>query len=330
MRFLFVVDPLPGLRPEHDSSVALMEAAQRAGVSVWAAEAADLVAGSGGAAAWARPVRITPAERRAGRWKAAARWWRAGAPERLRLHAGTAVLMRVDPPVNTAYLRATYVLDAAVRDGALVVNDPSGLRDANEKLLPLAAGGLAPDTIVTARAHDIREALDHWGVAVAKPLEGAGGHGVVMLRGRDPGLAALIDLVTSQGTRQTVLQEYLPAVQEGDKRVFLLDGEPVGAVNRRAPARDFRCNLAVGAVAEATALDASDAEICRRLRPQLALRGLSLAGIDVIGGRLTEVNVTSPTGLREIELLTADRPGDRIVEWIANTASARRCRNERQ
>ncbi|WP_370664817.1 glutathione synthase [Streptomyces sp. IBSBF 2507] len=322
MRFLFVIDPLPGLRPEHDTSVALMEAAQRAGVDVWAAEAAELVLGGGGAAAWARPVRINPAERRAGRWKAPATWWRGGAPERIRLRSDTAVLMRVDPPVNSAYLRATYILDAAVREGALVVNNPRGLRDANEKLLPLTVDAPAPDTIITARSHDILEALERWDVAVAKPLEGAGGRGVVMVRRSDPGLAALIGLVTSQGTRQTVLQEYLPAVAEGDKRIFLLDGEPVGAINRRASDQDFRCNLAVGAVAEATVLDESDAEICRRLHPRLELLGLPLVGIDVIGGRLTEVNVTSPTGLREIELLTDDRPSDRIVEWITNAATA--------
>jgi glutathione synthase len=284
-------------------------------------EAADLVL-SGGAAAWARPVRINPVKRRAGRWKAPATWWRGGAPERVRLRSGTAVLMRVDPPVNSAYLRATYILDAAVREGALVVNDPRGLGDANEKLLPLAVGVPAPETIITARSHDILEALERWEVAVAKPLEGAGGRGVVMVRRSDPGLAALIGLVTFQGTRQTVLQEYLPAVAEGDKRIFLLGGEPVGAINHRASDQDFRCNLAVGAVAEATVLDESDAEICRRLHPRLELLGLPLAGIDVIGGRLTEVNVTSPTGLREIELLTDDRPSDRIVEWITNAASA--------
>jgi glutathione synthase len=238
------------------------------------------------------------------------------------LGSGDAVLMRVDPPVNSAYLRATYVLDAAVRSGALVLNDPRGLREANEKLLPLAVSDLAPATIVTADAHDIREALERWGLAVAKPLEGAGGRGVVMLRKGDPGMTALIDLVTQQGMRQIVFQEYLSGVAQGDKRIFLLDGEPIGAINRRASDQDFRCNLAVGAVAEETSLDASDLEICRRLRPELRRLGLALVGIDVIGGRLTEVNVTSPTGIREIELFTDGRPSDRVIEWIAHAASA--------
>ncbi|WP_053116062.1 ATP-grasp domain-containing protein [Streptomyces xiamenensis] len=276
MRFPFVIDPLPGLRPEHDTSVSLTEAAQRTGVDVWAAEAAGLVLVGGGAAAWARPVRINPAERRAGRGEAPETWWRGGAPERIRLRSGSAVLRRVDPPVNSAHLRATYILEAAVREGAQLFNDPRGLRDANEKLLPLAVDVPAPDTIITARVLDVLEALERWDVAVAKPLEGAGGRGVVMVRRSDPGLAALIGLVTFQGTRQTVLQEYLPAVAEGDKRIILLDGEHVGAINLRASDQDFPCNLAVGAVTEATALDESDAENCRWLHPRLELLGLPL------------------------------------------------------
>jgi glutathione synthase len=321
MRFLFVIDPLASLVPGHDTSVSLMEAAQRRGAEVWVARAADLVIHGTRAAAWARPIRIDPAEQRQGRWEAPAVWWRAGGRERIDLSAGDAVLMRVDPPVNSAYLRATYMLDAAVREGALVVNDPSGLREGNEKLLALTVPDLTPDTIVTANAHDAREALERWGRAVAKPLDGAGGRGVIMLGEHDPGVAALIDLATRQGTRQAVFQEYLADAARGDKRIFLLDGEPIGAINRRPSKEDFRCNLAVGAVPERTSLDASDLEICRRLRPALSRLGLALAGIDVIDGRLTEVNVTSPTGLREIELLTDDRPSDRVIEWIADAAS---------
>lgn len=317
-RLLFVVDPLAGLRPDHDTSVSLMEAAQRRGMEVWAAGPADLSIGTEVATAWARPVRIIPA----GPQPMA--WWEDGEPARIALDAGVAVLMRVDPPVNSAYLHATYVLDAAVRAGALVVNDPRGLREANEKLLPLVVRDLTPKTIVTARADDIREALGHWRRAVAKPLDGAGGRGVILLRHGETGTTALIDLITQQGTRQVVVQEYLPGVvAHGDKRIFLLDGEPVGAINRRASQQDFRCNLAVGAVPEKTSLDASDLDICRRLRPELQRLGLVLAGIDVIDGRLIEVNVTSPTGLREIELFGHDRPSDRVVEWIANAAGAR-------
>jgi glutathione synthase len=333
MRFLFVIDPLPGLRPDRDTSVALMEAAQRRGVDVWVAGAGDLVidgtSNVGGesviegtrASAWARPVRITPAERRDGRWMARADWWRASTRQRIELGGGDAVLMRIDPPVDATYLRATYVLDVAARRGALVINDPHGLRNANEKLMALVVPGLAPGTIVTADAHDIREALDQWDVAVAKPLEGAGGRGVVRLSKGDPGLTALVDLVTEQGRRQVVLQEYLAGVAQGDKRIILLNGEPIGAINRKAPDQDFRCNLARGAAAEGTTLDASDLEICRRLRPELRRRGLVLAGIDVIGGRLTEVNVTSPTGVREIELFGDTRPSDRIVEWVLDAST---------
>ncbi|GAA1187319.1 glutathione synthase [Nesterenkonia xinjiangensis] len=323
MRLLFVTDPLETLQPDHDSTVAIMEAAQRRHAEVWVAGVADLVIDGIASAVWARPVRIAPAFRsRAGGSAARERWWRAGEQQRLELGMGDVVFMRVDPPVDDAYLRATYLLDAAVRAGALVLNAPRGLREANEKLTSLNLPDIVPSTVVTADVRDIRDALGRWRVAVAKPLDGAGGRGIIMMRDGDPGLTALIDLVTEQRTRQIVLQEFVPGVTEGDKRIFLLDGEPVGVVNRRAGAGDFRCNLAVGAMAESTTLDADDLEICRRLRPELECLGLVLVGIDVIGGRLTEVNVTSPTGIRDIERLSDERPSERILDWTMEKLAA--------
>jgi glutathione synthase len=321
MRFTFVVDPLEGLNAAHDTTVSLMEAAQRQGIEVWVTGTGDLALDHDVAVAWARPVQLSGAINADGRWVTGERWYEAGRAERVPLAVSSAVLMRVDPPVDQAYLAATFSLDAAARAGTLVVNDPAGLRNGNEKLLPLLVSDLAPATLVSANQTEIRAALKRWGLAVAKPLDAMGGRGVVMLRDGDASLAALLELVTDCGRRQVVIQEYLPAASDGDKRILLLDGEPVGAINRCSAPGEFRCNMAVGATVTATELDPRDIEICDRLKPILRARGLHFVGIDVIGGRLTEVNVTSPTGIREAELLGAEDASDRVVQWIADSAA---------
>ena len=323
MRLTFVVDPLAGLEPAHDTTVALMEAAQRLGAEVWVTGVSDLVLEHDVAAAWSQPVRLAAALMSGGRWVTTDAWYETGPPQRLALADSDAVLMRVDPPVDAGYLRATMVLDAAVRAGALVVNDPAGLRNSNEKLLPLLVSDLAPPTLVSAGARDIRVALGRWGQAVAKPLEGMAGGGVVMLTAGDRGLESLLELVTDCGRRQVVVQQYLAAAADGDKRILLLDGEPIGAINRCARPGEFRCNMAKGALVSPATLAEPDLEICRRLRPVLRERGLLFAGIDVIGDRLTEVNVTSPTGIREVELAGSDGASDRVIEWIVAAAGAR-------
>lgn len=295
-----------------------MEAAQRLGIEVWVTEVHELALDRAETVAWARPVRLYPAVKVDGRWAAGDHWFDAGPPELVTLADVDAVLMRVDPPVDESYLQATFVLDAAARGGTLVVNDPVALRVFNEKLIATLVPDLAPATIITARRAHICDALRAWGLAVAKPLDSMGGCGVVMLRDGDPGLGALIELVTHCGRRQIVVQEYLPEACEGDKRILLLDGEPVGAINRCSPPGEFRCNMAVGGIVSATSLDEHDHAILERLRPLLGSSGLHFTGIDVIGGRLTEVNVTSPTGIRETELHGAENASQRVVEWIAD------------
>ena len=317
MRLAFVIDPLSQLDPCHDTSVALMEAAQRLGSELWVARPRDLELDNGKAVAWARPVTVEPAVRVGGRWIAADRWFEIGAREPICLSDVDAVLMRADPPVDREYVYATFVLDAAVRSGTPVINDPTGLRIVNEKLLPTLIPDLAPATLVTARGDHIREALRRWGLAVAKPLDGMAGRGVVMLRDGDRGLESLIELVTDTGRRQIVVQEYLPAACDGDKRILLIGGAPVGAINRCSRPDEFRCNMAVGAIVRATTLNDRDVEIIERLEPVLHARGLHFAGIDVIGGQLTEVNITSPTGIREAELHGNADAALRVVEWIA-------------
>ena len=320
MRFAFIVDPLPGLEPCHDTSVALMEAAQRLGVELWVAAPEDLGLEGGAPVARARPLELLPAVKVDGQWVCGDRWFDLGSAEPIALTEMDAVLMRLDPPVDRRFVQTTFVLDAAARAGTLVVNDPSALRIFNEKLLATLVPELAPATVMTARADRIAEAVHGWGLAVAKPLDGMAGRGIVMLRDGDPGLGALLELITEAGRRHVVVQEYLPEAAAGDKRILLLDGEPVGAINRRSRPGEFRCNMATGAMVDPTRLDERDMAIVDRLRPLLGPRGLHFSGIDVIGGRLTEVNVTSPTGMREAELLGFEDAGRRVVEWVLEKA----------
>lgn len=324
MRIAFVIDPLSGLAPGHDTSVALMEAAQSLGVEVWVMGVSDLALEHDAAVARAAPARLSAAIKSSGRWVTTDGWYETGPPQRLALTDCDAVMMRADPPVDAAYLRATLILDAAVSAGTFVVNDPAGLRNGNEKLLPLLVPDLAPATLVTASARDIHAALLRWRTAVAKPLEGMAGSGVVMLRKGEPGLEALLELVTDCGRRQVVVQEYLCEAEDGDKRILLLDGEPLGAINRCARPGEFRCNMAQGAVVSPATLSGPDAELCRRLAPVLQARGLHFVGIDVIGDRLTEVNVTSPTGIREVELGGRADASARVMEWVTDAAGANR------
>ncbi|MEB3350187.1 MAG: glutathione synthase [Cyanobacteriota bacterium] len=294
---LFVVDPVDRLQPAKDSSVALMQAASRAGWSVWACSLADLSArcqpGDPGHQAWAlaRPLVVEP-------------WCRVGEPTALPLSHFAHVWMRKDPPVDEAYLYATHLLELAERQGVRVLNRPAALRAWNEKLSALRFSHLMAPTLVASRVEDLAAfAADH-GDVVLKPLGGRAGQGVVFASAATPGLRALLELVTAQEKLPVMTQAFLPGVRAGDKRILLVDGEPLGAVNRVPGGNDFRSNLAVGGIAEATDLSEAERAICAALAPALQAEGLFFVGIDVIDGHLSEINVTSPTGIREVERLS--------------------------
>jgi glutathione synthase len=233
-----------------------------------------------------------------------------------------AVFMRSDPPVNTAYLYTTYILDAVDPAKTLVLNRPQGIRDANEKIYALQFAA-SPTTIVTQDKAVIREFLDTHGAAVLKPLGGKAGEGILFLQPDDRNFNSLVEISTLQGQLPIMVQTYLPAAKQGDKRIILLNGEPIGTVNRVPTGSDFRGNMAVGGRAEASPLTDRDREICAEVAPKLIRDGLYFVGIDVIGGYLTEVNVTSPTGIREADRLglAPDEPprqiANQVIEWLA-------------
>jgi len=209
------------------------------------------------------------------------------------------VLMRQDPPFDMAYITATHFLEA-IHPGTLVVNNPAEVRNAPEKLFVTGFPGVQPPTLITSDVDAIYDFRARHGDMVLKPLYGGGGSGVVRLKPEDPNLDALLELHAMIGREQVIAQKFIPAVSKGDKRVLLVDGEPIGAINRIPAEGQVRSNLARGGRAEAVDLTPRDRELCAIIGPELKRRGLLLVGIDVIGDYLTEINVTSPTGAQQL------------------------------
>ena len=212
------------------------------------------------------------------------------------------ILLRQDPPFDLAYIASTHILER-VQAQTLVVNDPAAVRNAPEKLFVMDFGDLMPPTLITRERAAIEAFREEHGEVVMKPLFGAGGAAVFKVARTDPNFGSLFDLFSVTFREQWVVQRFLPEVVKGDKRIILVDGEPAGAVNRVPAANDIRSNMVRGGAAAATELSAKEKDICARLGPELRKRGLLFVGIDVIDGWLTEINVTSPTGLRAIKRL---------------------------
>ncbi|MGH6719604.1 MAG: glutathione synthase, partial [Alphaproteobacteria bacterium] len=225
--------------------------------------------------------------------------YRLGEFEMLDLATMDVVLMRQDPPFDMAYITATHLLEH-IHPKTLVVNDPVSVRNAPEKLFVTHFEGVMPPTLITASWDEVRAFRAEHGDIILKPLFGNGGAGVFHVRPDDENLNALLELFTQLYREPIVVQRYVPAVREGDKRIVLIDGEPVGAINRVPAAGESRSNMHVGGRPEKSTLTRREREICAAIGPVLKARGLVFAGIDVIGGFLTEINVTSPTGLQEI------------------------------
>jgi glutathione synthase len=289
---LFVLDALETFNPDADSTFVMITEALARGHEPWGALLPEL--SLHGDAAHARVRRL--AVRDDGR---AIVW--ADAPTSRPLAAFDVVLMRKDPPVDENYLTATWLLDRA---GTLVVNAPGGLRELNEKIAIARFAKWTPKTFISSRSGELREILrELGGTMIVKPVYGYGGREILLLREDDPNLGSLLELVTADGTRFTVAQQYLPAAREGDKRILLIDGEAIGAVLRVPAAGELRNNFHAGGQPALTALSDRDRAICSDVGPVLRELGQFFVGIDVIGGHLTEINVTSPTGMQEVNRL---------------------------
>jgi glutathione synthase len=306
---LFLTDPLGGLDAGIDSSVGLMAAAQEHDVAVWVCQPEDLALDAGRLVARAARLSLRPRTARGDhRWLVEAQWY--DEVERARLDVGAAidvVFLRPDPPVDPRYLRTTYLLDVAAQAGVRVVNDPAGVRQVQEKLFPLRFPDLCPATMATADASDAVQFLATHGAVVVKPVDGFSGIDVWLLRADDSNARSLIESATDRGRRHALFQEYLPAVTGGNKRLFLLDGEIIGTVDRLPSDDDFR----IGPPSAAAEPDDRDRAIVDALAPDLLRHGIALAGLDVIDGRLIEVNVTCPGGMHKTDaLLGTDLSGE--------------------
>lgn len=324
LSFLFVIDPIDSLNPAHDTSVALIEQAQAAGHRILVTSMQSLSVRSGRCAARCHEVKVRAAELRAGRWVTEPNWFELGTAHRRFLDEVDAVFVRTDPPVDHRYLRGTYLLDLVDQSGTVLVNSPTGLRDANEKLFALQFPELCPETLVSCDSDEIMSAIKEWGAAVLKPTDGMAGRGVLLLEPDDSNVRSMLEVATGRWREQVVVQRYLHECSDGDRRVIILAGEPIGAVRRIAAPGEFRCNMAAGARAVADTVTEGDREICASISSRLAALGLVFSGIDVIGGKLIEVNVTSPTGIREIEALSGEEVAKPVIDWTVRQVLSRR------
>jgi glutathione synthase len=318
LKLAFIIDPIHRLDPTHDSSVAMIEAAQELGHQVWITSVNQLTVKAGKAWATLTPVQVVPVTLGADRWVAVPEWYKLGEPTLVPLETLDAVFMRQDPPVDTAYLYATYILDYVDPAKTRVLNAPSGLRAANEKMYALQFVKSIPTSIITQDKAVIRDFLDSHGAAVLKPLGGKGGEGILFLEPGDRNFNSLVEISTLQGQLPIMVQTYLPDAKLGDKRIIMLDGVPIGAVNRVPTGTEFRGNMAVGGRADRAEITEREYQICAEVAPALKRDGLMFVGIDVIGGYLTEVNVTSPTGIREADRLSGVRLGHQVINWLTS------------
>ncbi|MHB1580855.1 MAG: glutathione synthase [Acidithiobacillus sp.] len=290
LKAAILMDPVAGINPAKDTTFAMLLAAQARGHQCWVFTLSDLFLRDG--CSWGRLRVIVVRD-------GVEDYYTLGELEERPLADMNVVLMRKDPPVGLEYLTACYLLEHA---GTWVVNDPISLRNANEKLYALHFPDFLPPLLVSRDLGDLRAFLVEHGEIVVKPLSARGGEGVFYLHLQDRNVGSILETVTGWGQHYVMAQRYLPAIREGDKRILLVDGVPVlGAMLRVPSASDFRGNLVAGAQAVAAELTDRDQEICAAIGPALRAAGLLFVGLDVIGGYVTEINVTSPTGAREIK-----------------------------
>lgn len=313
LRLLFVMDPIEGEDWDASTTIVLMLEAQKRGHQLFHVDPSDLSVHDGRATARATPVRL---DRAAGDLPV------CDASRRIVLDDEIDVaFQRTDPPVDAAYVAATQILGLCER--TLVLNRPHSIVAYNEKLLALHFRDLMPKTMVTRHRSDLLEFMDELGgEMIVKPLDGKGGEGIFHIVKGDRNIHSILEQVTAFETRSVMAQQYLPEVRQGDKRILLLEGEPIGALLRVPADGEVRANLHVGGRAASTELDDADRLIVERLAPLLRREGLFFVGIDVIGGRLTEINLTSPTGMQEINALDGVRLEERVLDRVEELAQS--------
>lgn len=317
MKLAVLMDPIASVNYKKDSTLAMLWAAAKRGHELWYLEASDLSLQQGQTQARMAPLTV---------FENPEKWFELGEFVTQPLAKMDALLMRKDPPFDMNFIYATYLLERAEQAGLLVVNKPQSLRDCNEKLFATAFADCMVPTLVTSRAVDIRQFIAEHQDVIVKPLDGMGGTGIFRLQASGNNIGATLEVLTDNGSRPIMAQRYIPEIKDGDKRVLMIDGEPVPYVLARIPQGDeIRGNLAAGGRGEARPINEAEKRIAARVGPELKKRGLLFVGLDVIGEYLTEVNVTSPTCIREIDAAFNYGIADKLIAAIEQKLALARC-----
>ena len=309
-----LMDPIAGIHPEKDTTLAMLLEAQRRGYRLFYMTQGDLALRDG--AAWARLASLVVRNDTRDWFTLDAAVWRS-------LAGIDWVFARKDPPVDAQFIYDTMVLECAQRDGVRVINDPRGLRDANEKLFALHFPQCCAPTLVARAAVEIKRFVATHGEVVLKPLDGMGGRSIFRSRHGDPNLNVILETLTGDGRNFAIVQKFIPEISAGDKRILMIDGEPVPYALARIPqGDDFRGNLAAGGKGVGVPLSDRDRWIAAQVGPELVRRGMRFVGLDVIGAWLTEVNVTSPTCVRELDAQFGLNIAGQLFDRLEASASA--------
>ena len=311
-----VMDPIGNINFKKDSTLAMLLEAQSRGWTLFYMEQADLYMAHDVARAQMKPLKV---------FNDANNWYQLDSAEDRTLHSLDAILMRKDPPFNMDYIYSTYILEKAEEKGTLIINKPQSLRDANEKLFTNNFSQCMPPTLVSSQAENIKAFYQEHKDIILKPLDGMGGASVFRIKPGDSNLGVIIETLTKHGTTLTMAQRFIPEIKQGDKRILLINGEPIPYALARIPAKgETRANLAAGGQGVGIELTDRDRWICEQVAPLLKAKGLIFVGIDVIGDYLTEVNVTSPTCIRELDKQFNINISAVLMDWIMNQIKKQR------
>jgi len=293
MKLAVLMDDIANINPKKDSSLAMMLEATRRGWEIYTFDTTDLFAEQGKTLAHASKTTVVDH---------VDNWFEKQVAQTTELSEFDVILMRKDPPFNMDYIYATYLLEQAENDGVLVVNKPQSLRDANEKLFALNFSHCMPSTLISTQIEQIKSFIKAEKIVVVKPLDGMGGNDIFKLSEGDSNIDEVLNYLTHQGTRQILTQAFLADIAKGDKRILLINGKPIDYALARMPAEgSFKGNLAAGATGVGQPLSDRDYYLCEQIGPTLKDKGLMFVGLDVIGDYITEINVTSPTCIRELD-----------------------------
>lgn len=315
MKLGVLMDPISAINTKKDTTFAMCLAASARGDELFYCEQSAVFWLDNRVFANLRPLQV---------WDNPSRWYQLGEPHTVPLASLDALLMRKDPPFNMEYIYTTYLLELAEAEGLIVVNKPAALRDYNEKLSIAWFPEWCPPTLVSSEPARLVSFYQQHAHVVVKPLDGMGGQGVFHIAPNDKNLNVILETLTVRGTRRVMMQRFIPEIAQGDKRILLINGEAIDHCLARIPTgNDARGNLAVGARGEVRPLDAADRKLCQAIGPTLQAKGLDFVGIDVIGDRLSEINITSPTGLCEIEKGSGVAIADLFIEHVAQRVKNR-------